>query len=85
MRVYTISEITNNYQYVDIAKEGPFETVFRSNDISIDSIYFKNDSLFIRVYPETPLYIHTPVKFDLNIIIDSTADPFQRFREKNYF
>lgn len=85
VRIYSLSEITNSYQYVDVGKNGDFETIFRSNDLSVDSILFRRDSLIIRTYPGTPLYIHQKVKFGVNIIIDSTTDPYRRFREKKYF
>jgi len=75
---YRISEITTIHQFVDITNKrwDKVERIIEANDGSIDSIFIKQDTLFLRKTSTQPvIYDLASIKFGYKVIlIESASD-----------
>ena len=74
---YRISEITTIHQFIDITNKrwNKTERILEANDNTIDSIYIKTDTLFLRTtYKQPIIYDLASIKFGYKIIVLAPKD-----------
>ena len=69
---YRISEITTIHQFIDITNKrwSKTERILEANDGSIDTVFIKQDTLFLRTTDKQPIiYDLASIKFGYTIIL----------------
>jgi hypothetical protein len=69
---YRISEITTIHQFIDITNKrwGKVERVLEANDGSVDSVFIRQDTLFLQKTSNQPvIYDLASIKFRYKIIL----------------
>ncbi len=69
---YRISELTTIHQFIDITNKrwNKIERILEANDVSVDSIFIKQDTLFLRKASDNPIiYDLASIKFGYKIIL----------------
>ena len=77
VETYNISEITTIHQFIDITNKRwhKVERIFEANDNTVDSIFIKKDSLFLRTTYRNPIvYDLASIKFGYKIILVEPKD-----------
>lgn len=69
---YSVSEITTVHQFIDITNKrwDKVERILEANDNSIDSIFIKQDTLFLRKASKEPvIYDLSAIKFGYKVVL----------------